>query len=626
VDQNSKISAARLHNTENFADVEESALRALISASSVLVLQPDEFLFRSGQPYGSRLFILYEGLVERRRDRGGDIKVGPGAILGLSNYLDNSPYHTTAVALEDCTLLAVPADALQRLEMLEPSLADVLNRIIAERIRTRSVRGRTVSGVLTRPVRSAMTTPLAACGPAVSMRDAVTLMSERKIGSLAVLDESSGAVRGVLTYAGLARTALLENIGPDDAIVESAYTPICTIGSNAALWQADEALHRHGVKYLVVLDKGQPVGMISQSDIVKILVSQQTGVPVRIRESEDLADLQRRFQAIHTVAREAHDSNRSASRAVHALSEHHLAIQRGCVEITLAQLRADGFGEAPRAYAILIMGSGGRREMLLNPDQDNGIILADTPGPVSAEEKTWFGRFTDLLNVNLDQVGYVLCPGDVMARNPMYHKTLSEWRDQISRMTEFPSQKAARWSTIVFDFDTLYGDTNLTYALRRHLLSELRIKSALLGYMVTDDAEGRPPLGLFNRLITTDYEGRKDAIDIKRNGLRIIADAARVYALHGGVSACNTSERLQALVRLGVLTADLVDSVLAAYEELLDLLLLHQISQRETGVTPDKLIAPEQLSTAARDVLRVTMRSVKHFQDKLQGRFGREAF
>jgi len=77
------------------------------------------------------------------------------------------------------------------------------------------------------------------------------------------------------------------------------------------------------------------------------------------------------------------------------------------------------------------------------------------------------------------------------------------------------------------------------------------------------------------------------------------------------------------LVRQGTLSADLVDSVSAACEELLDLLLTHQLRQAETGQPPDKLVRPEELSTRRRSALRIAMRAVKRFQSQLQGEVGR---
>ena len=58
----------------------------------------------------------------------------------------------------------------------------------------------------------------------------------------------------------------------------------------------------------------------------------------------------------------------------------------------------------------------------------------------------------------------------------------------------------------------------------------------------------------------------------------------------------NTSDRLNALVRVGKLSDDFKNSVQEAYEEMLDLLLHHQIKQVAAGKEPTKKIKLEKLS------------------------------
>ena len=111
-------------------------------------------------------------------------------------------------------------------------------------------------------------------------------------------------------------------------------------------------------------------------------------------------------------------------------------------------------------------------------------------------------------------------------------------------------------------------------------------------------------------------------IDLKRNGLRLIADATRIFALHAGVRAQNTSDRLAALVRLGTFSEAFSTSVGDAYEALLDLLLAHQIEQASAAEAFDTLIDPKSLSEQKRATLRLAMRMVKRLQDRLQEAFG----
>ncbi|MFW5970143.1 MAG: putative nucleotidyltransferase substrate binding domain-containing protein, partial [Halofilum sp. (in: g-proteobacteria)] len=264
------------------------------------------------------------------------------------------------------------------------------------------------------------------------------------------------------------------------------------------------------------------------------------------------------------------------------------------------------------------MGSGGRGEMLLHTDQDNGLIIADEADDAA---HAWFQRFAEALNPALDRVGYTLCPGGIMANNPRFRLSLDEWRRQITYLIEHPAADSARWSTIVFDFATQYGNAALTARLREHLNRELQRSTGLLRMMVRDDAAGGPALGLFNRLVTTTHEG-DEAIDIKRNGLRIIVDALRIYALARGITRSGTLDRLEALTRIGVFDRDFSDGIRMAFEALLDLLLVHQLDQTERGEAPDKYLRMNRLSASDRERLRLSLRATRRLQERLQDDYG----
>jgi len=519
----------------NFQGLARDTLAAIVAAGKSVKLTTGDMVFSAGEPYRQMLFVVIAGEVELIRANGDPENHGVGNILGLSNYIDGEPYHSSVRATRDSIVLQFADTAMRQLEQDYIAFADMLNYIIAERIRTRSS-NTAISGIMTQPVRVAMKSPLSRCDADISLRDAHRLMQARKLGSLGVISEE-GKLVGVLTFAGLSEALVNKGASPDDNIMRAACEIPQTIDQDAPLWQADERLQDFGTKYLVVTANGEPVGMISQGGVLKLQLARQPSMLRIVRGAGNIATLRDHYDAIHEVAREAHNNNRLATTAVRVLSDTHLEIQRRCVELTLEKMVHGNLGSVPRDYALLIMGSGGRGEMLLTPDQDNGLIISDEPGPLSPGDTRWFEEFAHRLNDNLDKAGYILCPGEIMARNPRFHKTLAAWKLQISHMLNQPTQKAARWSNVVFDFVTLYGDASLTQDLRTHLLEGLQSHRALLGYMVEDDAEGRPPLGLFDRLVTAEEDGRKGMIDIKRNGLRIIADAARIYALSTGISS-----------------------------------------------------------------------------------------
>ncbi len=613
-----------LENLPLLRDLPAAGRDSLLASSRQRQLSANAILFQEGDAYTGKLYLLVSGTLRVRRADGDQFDMQPGEFVGLSNYLDKSNYHSTTTALTPVCVLEIPETALKRLEVNYPAIADLISRVIARRIRLRSWRRQVEQGPLAQPVRTIMKSPLSTCHTGLTLNEAFRLMDERKIGSLGVLDEND-KLFGVLTYAGLAEAMAVKGAAPDSPLNKAACDIPRTIHSNAPIWQAHDVLSSYNTKYLIVTENDKPVGLVSQTDLLRSLITADTSLLERIGGSNTLSECREYYENLYQYAEQCQLTNRYASQAVRLLSHAHLRIQRRVVELTLEDMEAE-HGPAPCRYALLIMGSGGRQEMLLNPDQDNGLVIDDRDGEPDADTLGWFDQFAEKLNPNLDKAGYILCSGDIMARNPMFRKTLSQWQRQFTHLVNHPNIKGAIWSNIVFDFDTLYGDDSLTYALRQHLLLELQQKQGLLEYMVEHDAEGKPAIGLFNRLLTSDEDQDKGSIDIKRNGLRIIADAARVYALANAISQCNTRDRLNSLVHRGALSADLVDAVSFAYEELLDMLLQHQIQQSRSRQPLNKRIYPEQLSEQTRSMLRMSMRAIKRFQDKLQGQFGRAAF
>ncbi|MFP4130271.1 MAG: putative nucleotidyltransferase substrate binding domain-containing protein [Halorhodospira sp.] len=610
-----------------FSGLDDEALEALLARGRIRGLQPGEALFHLGDADRDLLYIVYEGRVDLIDAQGVVTSQEPVALLALSSYFDDEPYSLTARAARPTQVAEIPFDDVRELEQGYPSLADTLSRIIADRIRANSWQHRgSPAGALSQQARSVMTTPLTYRQPDCTLAEAFALMDERRIGSLAVLDEAGGLL-GLATIRTLARAVFTHGRSTAASVAEAAER-FTAITPETSLAEAQEIQAREGVRYLVVMDGERPVGMISQTNMLHAILAQQTVMRERISRAASLDELRAIAGEASYVAREAWSNNREASRAAYLLSEYHLQLQRRCIDLALAELRDEGLGDPPRGYALMVLGSLARRESLINPDQDNAIIIADAPpgetGPKALEpaEAAWFEAFTERVNTRLDELGYEWCKGGIMARNPGYRRRLSEWCEQITAMTHHPSQAAARWCNIFLDFELLYGDERLVADLWEHTIEEIGARPRLLRFLAGDDAEGQPAVGLFNRLIRSSDDEARGRIDIKRKGLRIIANGARIYALSAGVRETNTVSRLKGLRREGVLTTEMVDAVLTAYEELLDLLLTHQIEQHLGGETPDKYIDPTALDELTRQSLATSMRAVKRFQDRVQGVFG----
>ena len=581
-----------------------------------------KILFQTGEPYRKLLFILYRGRVGLWGPQGEKYEVDPGAVLGLSNFMDGLPFTFTAIALTPISLLVVRDAEHHELERLCPPLHRMLFRLIAGRVSQQTTRQSFV-GDMTQVAKVAMKTPLATCGPDLSLSQAHRIMAERKISSLVVTSQEEELL-GVVTFPGLSEAVLVKGAAPDDKVMNVACRTAYAVSSDTPLWEVEEIQRRNALKYVIVTEENRPIGIISQTDILNTLLAQSGGMRDEVRNTDSFTKLVKLTKRLISIVEDAREHNNRTSEAVRVISEFHLALQRRCAELTLQEMAKNGQGKPPEKFAVLIMGSGGRKEMMLNPVQQNGILIDGPSKRISKKTRRWFLEFARQLNQHLDDLGYAICPDDVLAGNPMFNKTLEEWCDQIKQLLDAPDRKAARWLSLFLDFDKLYGDDDLTETLRQHVRAEIDGKPGLLKMLAEDNAGCRPPLGFFNQLIATGSSHEKSGntakgkIDIKTDGLRIMVDILRIYALRAGIRNCNTIDRLEGLVRQGELNAGYANSIQVAYEALSELLLVHMLQQAKNGKRLDKLIKPKQLSALDHATLRISLCTIKGFQERLQ--------
>jgi len=610
----------RMRKAAMWRNLESGIIDTLFEAGEILELAHAENLFQPGEAYRQCIFIHLEGTLEQTSGSG-DVRLAePGDIIGLASYLDGDNYRSTARALSPCRVLALPATTVQRLEHESPVFFEAINRALAARMRKTRTERQAVRGTLARPVSEIMRCGIVTCDQHASIRDVCWTLAERQLESIGVID-ADGRLLGLVTPLSVATALALHGADPADEACGTPMQAARTVTAETPLWIVEQLLQRQRVAEVIVVDDADmPIGSVSQAELNRALATPPQTLDSDIRSAPDLQSLAQLRQSVPAAARRVRESHRSVGAAIRALTELHLALQHRCIELVLQRMEADGHGPPPGRFAVIIMGSGGRGEMMLRPDQDNGLIIADDVDTAGLE---WFRIMAESLNPALDEIGYRLCPGDVMARNPEYRRPLADWRQRISSLVADPGRADARWSSIVFDFATLYGDDNLTAELRVHLndaLAEGRGRM-LFRMMASDDAESRHPLGLFNRLITTRHHGR-NVIDIKRTGLRILVDGIRVFALGEGISRSKTLERIASLRRLGVFDRDFSESMRIAFEELQDLLFSHQLAQVDRGETPDTLIDVDRLTSYDLERLRVSLRAARRMRERLQTTFG----
>ncbi len=116
-------------------------------------------------------------------------------------------------------------------------------------------------------VRDIMSSPIAKVKRGETMRKAIHLMSERRIGSVLVEPGSGYAQWKIFTKTDY-RQAISDKASSDTPIEKYAKNLLFTADPNWTCEQARDFMSDCGVKHLPVIRGGQPVGMVSMQDTI----------------------------------------------------------------------------------------------------------------------------------------------------------------------------------------------------------------------------------------------------------------------------------------------------------------------------------------------------------------------
>ncbi|HEY1234373.1 MAG TPA: CBS domain-containing protein [Candidatus Binatia bacterium] len=110
--------------------------------------------------------------------------------------------------------------------------------------------------------------------PASSVFDALTLMAEKEIGALVVLDENR--VAGIISERDYARKVILHGRASPTTLVKEIMT------SHVAYTHLDQSIEEcmaivteRRIRHLPVLHDGKLIGIISIGDLVKAIIADQ---------------------------------------------------------------------------------------------------------------------------------------------------------------------------------------------------------------------------------------------------------------------------------------------------------------------------------------------------------------
>ena len=599
-----------------FDHIDPELLARAIPEARFRPLERGEVLLEPGMGPPESFFVLLSGRVDGLAD-GSDghpvWSLGRGDAFPLGALMERRPVSTRQRVAAPGEAVVVPADAFGRLREESEAFDDFCTRRIGHLLargpvsedESASLGG---SGALldpTTPVRARLAgEPLRLDGE-IPLDEAARALETHGGEAITV---RLGAGWGIVTLRDLAFRGLARPDSRRLTLAEIATRDPVGIDADTSLLEAAVSLAEHGFHHLLVTeaDRDEPLGVLDEAALYRVNAMTPGLMHRRIRGARDiesLAVIRREVPGIVGALLESGSGFAPISRIVSGIND---AITRRVIALT--------FEDAPLPpeldWCWLTFGSEARMEQTLATDQDNGLVFA---GPMDEQAaRDLLLPLARRVNEALDQLGYPLCPGNIMAGNPDLCLSIEEWERRFRGWIDQGTPEHLLNATIFFDARGLAGSRDLFDRWAAAWREPARKNSRFRRQLAANALRNQPPLTLFGGFRTRERQGQR-GIDIKTDGATPFVDAARIEALAEGSEATRTDQRLE-LVPERALPAD---DLTAAYDFIQRLRLQHQHAQIARGEEPDNLIDPDELDGLTQRLLKESFRIARKLQRHL---------
>jgi len=573
-------------------------------ALDIAYFRPGETIVGRQQPPDS-LFIVIKGMVEERDGDGPVALRGPGDAFD-SRALVQGEASNAFVAREETLCNLVPRDLTLRLINQNPRFAAFFYLDIANKLDAVS---REEEGARFAPLLGARVSDLS-FHPAVFVdaRDSIAEVGARmrKTNCYAVFVRLPDCV-GIVCRTDLLDAVIVERQPIESAVGPLARRPIVCVAPDDLVSAALLNMAKHNKRRVAVAESGEFVGVLEDIELLSFLAGNSQLVAARIDRAACVADVARAAKNIEPQIRMLRRQGVRVDVVCEIVSDLNRHLHAKLFSLLAPpSIRDSG--------CLIVMGSEGRGEQTFRTDQDNGLILAK---PVPQADLAKFRA--DLFDA-LAECGFPPCPGEVMARNPVWSKTLEEFSGGFRRWLALAEESGVLNIAIFYDAAVAAGSAELLRRAKQDLIGLMQGERLRLARFARAIDAFPTPIGFFNNLVASEAEG--DALDLKKGGIFPIVHGVRALALEKGLHETSTTARVERLAELGLFEPQFARELAQSFHYLLALRLDAEIAEAAST----SLVKPGELSTMERDLLRDALQVVKKLREMVRRHFNLAMF
>ncbi|PLX89314.1 MAG: signal transduction protein [Desulfuromonas sp.] len=441
------------------------------------------------------------------------------------------------------------------------------------------------------------------CTPSLSIPEAARQMRDQELSGLVVVE--GNAPVGILSLRDL-RDLMADP--PADlqqvTVADIMHRGVISIRRNAYLFEAIFKMAKHRIHRLAVIDPQQGlVGVVNDTD----LLSLQARSPLYLSQEMEAAES---FEALREINGRILDMLRHATQTgadIRSLIQLIAHFNDNLTQRVISLLESCEGISLPKSAAYLALGSEGRGEQTLRTDQDSAMIFADT---LSGEELERCRRFSERMVEVLELVGVPRCPGETMASNSQWRRSVSNWKRVLEEWIAVPNGEHMVNFGMFQDFRTVVGSPEFEQQLHEFIQAATRRNSLFFPYVAKNVVRFPAPIGMFGRIKVERSGTDRGRVNLKKAGIFAITAGISLLALEQNIHQGTTWDKIEALEKARLFSASDAATFSEAFTTLVNLRLQGQLDDIANDRPPGNSIDPMRLTERSRSQLRQALRGV----------------
>ncbi|MFV8281172.1 DUF294 nucleotidyltransferase-like domain-containing protein [Christiangramia marina] len=622
-----------LENYPPFSLLEKSELLQISESITVFYFEAGKMIFKKDEQVHDQFYIVQKGAVdlqkvEESKEPETIDKCDEGDIFGLRPLFAKENYQINAITDEESVIYGIPLNLFKPYAINNPEVGDFLMESFASNTRnpySEKHRGRLFTDeediqLNKDPLFELQPIPIVKKMVTVSrntsIQKAATLMSERRVGSVIVVQDKKPV--GIVTDVDFRELVATGILPITSNISEVMNSPVICYSKNLTIAQAQLTMMKHKINHICITKDGTPntkvKGIVSEHDII---VSQGNN-PAVLMKAINRANSTKKLKKIRTKIMLLLDGYIKSNIPVSHISTIIFELNDATIKRTIFRCIDKMEEPLPCSFSWMSLGSQGRKEQLLLTDQDNALVFENVEENKLQEVRAYFLKLARKVTKRLNIIGYQFCPAEMMARNEKYCLSLSEWKNQFSDWVTTSGNDEILLCQIFFDYDISYGESRLTNELSDHVYDILKGNRNFLNRLAAQALRNPSPLGFFRQFLVEHDGEKKDLFDIKKRGIMPLTDAARLLILeHRVKNISNTAERFEKLAQLEPNNKEIYQACAYSSKALIKFRTKQGLKNKDNG----RFINLEDLGKEDKIKLKRCFKSIKEIQELIKIRF-----